>query len=75
MDILPAGTELLCPKCKKVMCVSLIDIRGGDILRAASFKSIDGNIDAHRPMECPFYGTAYGLNNPLAKVFTKDGWV
>lgn len=73
MKILPVGTEITCPECGRVMCRVKVQLQAGDRIMVEQFESVDGKIQSHAPMICPFDGAQYGLTG--RGFHTKDGWV
>lgn len=76
MKVLKAGTEITCPKCNRVMARLKDDLMSVEIIKSELFEQVDGNIQKHLPMECPFDGEPYGITSmEAARIHTKkDSW-
>jgi hypothetical protein len=68
LKVLSAGTKIICPECKRVMCILLKDMQPGDVFSSYNVQSVDAQITRDSLMECPYDNTPYykpGLRNAI----------
>lgn len=58
--VMPAGTKVVCPECKRVMVIAKRDIQTGDSLNSETFQNVDFAGASGSKAECPFDGTPFG---------------
>lgn len=76
MRVLPKGTEIICPKCKRTLVRLARTLKSGDRLRADDFEPVAMAPVKHTKMLCAFDQEPYGRANEKGKtsLHTREGW-